>query len=376
MENAHKLDALREQIDDVDKNLIELIALRLKLVKEAAEVKKDLGSGTFNPERERFLLESRHDLAAMYDLPEGLIEDILKRLLRESYRQGGIGVFPCAQKEAKPVLIVGGNGGMGKLLGSFFKNSGYEVRILDKDDWDKAEALFSGVGTVIVSVPINVTDKTIKKISQYLTEDTVLADVTSVKTGPINAMLSAHKGPVIGLHPMFGPDTRSFVKQVVVCVDGRMPQKCEFLVNQFKIWGANICSCKAREHDSAMSIIQALRHFTTYCYGVFLAKLNPDLQNILNLSSPIYRLEIEMVGRLFAQDPHLYADIIMSSKDNADLIKDYVLSLKSELDIVLSQDKEEFIKRFYFARSYFGDYAQSFLKESAKLLAKMQDDRS
>ena len=55
MENAHKLDALREQIDDVDKNLIELIALRLKLVKEAAEVKKDLGSGTFNPVRERFL---------------------------------------------------------------------------------------------------------------------------------------------------------------------------------------------------------------------------------------------------------------------------------------------------------------------------------
>ena len=76
MENAHKLDALREQIDDVDKNLIELIALRLKLVKEAAEVKKDLGSGTFNPEREQFLLESRHDLAAMYDLTDGLIEAI------------------------------------------------------------------------------------------------------------------------------------------------------------------------------------------------------------------------------------------------------------------------------------------------------------
>ena len=79
MEITHKLGALREQIDDVDKNLIELIALRLKLVKEAAEVKKDLGSGTFNPERERFLLKSRHDLAAKYDLPDGLIEDILKQ---------------------------------------------------------------------------------------------------------------------------------------------------------------------------------------------------------------------------------------------------------------------------------------------------------
>ena len=376
METAQKLEALREQIDDVDKNLIELIALRLKLVKEAAEVKKDLGSGTFNPDRERFLLESRHDLGAMYDLPDGLIEDILKRLVRESYRQGGIGVYPCAQQEAKPVLIVGGNGGMGKLLGSFFKNSGYEVRILDKDDWDKAQVLFSGVGTVIVSVPIDITDKTIERISPYLSEDTVLADVTSVKTGPVNAMLKFHRGPVIGLHPMFGPDTRSFVKQIVVCVEGRMGQKCEFLVNQLKMWGANICTCTAHDHDSAMSIIQALRHFTTYCYGVFLAKLNPDLHNILNLSSPIYRLEIAMVGRLFAQDPHLYADIIMSSQNNAALIKDYVESLKSELDLVLSQNHDELIKRLKGARAYCGDFAQSFLKESAKLLAKMQDDRS
>ncbi|MDI8296325.1 hypothetical protein MJI53_23840, partial [Salmonella enterica subsp. enterica serovar Anatum] len=40
---------------------------------------------------------------------------------------------------------------------------------------------------------------------------------------------------------------------------------------------------------------------------------NVQLEQLLALSSPIYRLELAMVGRLFAQDPQLYADIIMSS---------------------------------------------------------------
>ncbi len=44
---------------------------------------------------------------------------------------------------------------------------------------------------------------------------------------------------------------------------------------------------------------------------------------LLALSSPIYRLELAMVGRLFAQDPQLYADIIMSSERNLALIKRY-----------------------------------------------------
>jgi chorismate mutase/prephenate dehydrogenase len=37
-----------------------------------------------------------------------------------------------------------------------------------------------------------------------------------VKNGPLQAMLAAHQGPVLGLHPMFGPDSGSLAKQVVV----------------------------------------------------------------------------------------------------------------------------------------------------------------
>ena len=83
-----------------------------------------------------------------------------------------------------------------------------------------------------------------------------------------------------------------------------------------------------------------------------------------------------MVGRLFAQDPHLYCDIIMSDKEKSELIGAYVESLRPQLDIVRTLDREAFVKRFLQARAYFGELAPQFMKESGAILAKIQADRS
>ena len=203
----------------------------------------------------------------------------------------------------------------------------------------------------------------------------ILCDFTSVKVPIVEAMLRCHKGPVLGLHPMFGPDVKSLVKQVIVTVPARDEEASRFLVEQFSLWGATIVNTKASEHDRAMRIIQALRHFTTYCYGLFMASIGQDLHTLLELSSPIYRMELMMVGRLFAQDPRLYADIIMSSKENYELLASYVESLREELSVIADKDVEGFTQRFLKAREYFGDDADSFLKESGAILAKLQDER-
>ena len=70
-----------------------------------------------------------------------------------------------------------------------------------------------------------------------------------------------------------------------------------------------------------MTLIQALRHFTSFAYGYHLSKVKPNIAQLLKLSSPIYRLELAMVGRLFGQDPNLYGDIILSSDENIEMIQ-------------------------------------------------------
>lgn len=370
-----QLEKLRSQIDALDDNIAGLIAKRLNLVHQAAALKSELKSAAYSQRREAFLQQHGEALEQKYELPKDLMADLLKRILRESYRSSDSKSFACVKESGRPLVIVGGNGGMGRLFLQYFKASGYNALSLDKDDWDKAEDILGHAMTVIISVPIELTDAVIKKAVEFMPGDCVLCDFTSVKAPAVKAMLKAWPGPVMGLHPMFGPDIRSMVKQVIVACPGRDGEQGQFILEQFRQWGAKVCECSAEDHDKAMSIIQALRHFTTYCYGIFLAGINPDLKQILDLSSPIYRLELEMVGRLFAQDPHLYCDIIMSSQQNIDLISNYAQSLQQELEHVSRFDKDTFVEHFLKAREYFGDYAGMFLRESGALLAKVQDER-
>ena len=376
MEKGDSLQQLRAQIDALDGQLIDLLSRRLNLVRQAAAVKKEQKSAAYSKEREAFLLRSRAQQAQAAGLPEGLIEDILRRLLRESYQGGGKSAYPCVLKSERPLVLIGGKGGMGQLFASYFKASGYQLEIIDRDDWDRAPQVLGRALAIFISVPIDLTAAVIARAAPLLPADCVLCDFTSVKAPALAAMLQAQPGPVLGLHPMFGPDIRSMVKQVIVSVGGRDEEKSGFILQQFELWGAKVCTCSAVEHDKAMGIIQALRHFTTYCYGMFLSEIHPDLRQILDLSSPIYRLELLMVGRLFAQDPRLYADIIMSSQGNLELISRYMDSLKPQLDLVLRQDKDAFVRCFNEARAYFGEYAGKFLTESGALLARVQDQRS
>ena len=98
------------------------------------------------------------------------------------------------------------------------------ARVLDVDDWDDADALLDGAGLVLLSVPIAVTLEVIARLKVRVPADALLADVTSVKAAPLQAMLDVHPGPVLGLHPMFGPTVATFRRQkVVVCPVRRGP---------------------------------------------------------------------------------------------------------------------------------------------------------
>ena len=375
---AEELNALRDKIDAVDKQLIDLLAARLALVGEVGEVKSRHGLPIYAPDREASMLARRRAEAERLGVPGDLIEDVLRRVMRESYILESTSDkehhFKCMKPALGKVVIIGGQGQLGRLFGQMFGLSGYRVETLEQGDWPRADEILADAGLVMVAVPIDITCQIIDRLGK-LPADCLLVDVTSVKSAPLEHMLAVHQGPVLGLHPMFGPDVASLAKQVIVCCQGRDPAASQWLLDQMTIWGARLQQVEAKAHDEAMTLIQALRHFATFAYGWHLSREQANIDRLLNLSSPIYRLELAMVGRLFAQDPHLYADIILSSPQNLAMIRRYYQNFGEALGLLERGDRDGFIEAFSQVSSFFGEHADEFLRESRTLLAQANDRR-
>lgn len=369
---TEELTELRQQIDALDTQLIALLAERISLVQQVGAVKSTVGLPIYDPHREAMMIKACRDKARAYGMSPQLIEDVLRRVMRESYASEKASGFKCLKPNLGNVVIIGGAGGLGQLFAQMFSSSHYQVISIDKNDWDKAPEAFAQAGLVIVSVPIDLTNEVIERLPK-LPDECILCDFTSIKAEPMRAMLAKHQGPVIGLHPMFGPDISSFAKQVIVYCQGRMDEQCTWLLDQFVIWGASLKEISAQEHDSSMTYIQALRHFTTYVYGWYLSQENVDINNLLSLSSPIYRLELTMVGRLFAQDPKLYADIIFSGQDNQQTIDKFHRCFTNAMALFDSKDKAQFIHHFDEVSDWFGEYSEHFMQESQLLLRQACD---
>jgi chorismate mutase/prephenate dehydrogenase len=366
-----QLDQLREQIDSIDKQLVDLLAQRCQVVQQVTEVKQQHDLPTFHPAREENLISARRAQATQAGLDPDYVEDLFRTMLRHSRigqldTLGRRGVRPGAK-----VLVVGGRGQMGRFFATWFRQSDYDVRVLDREDWPQVRPLTRDVDLCMLAVPIDITQEVAAQIAPHLPPGCVLTDITSLKGKPLAAMVHSHRGPVVGLHPLFGPATNTMDKQIVVVSPGRQMEQCQWLLDQLTVWGNVLVETPAAEHDEIMGIVQALRHFATFAFGQFLHSRGVPILRTLELSSPIYRLELVMVGRLFAQDPKLYAEIIFATPERLALLKDYIQSLQQNLDLVQRGDKAEFTARFSKVAEWFGPFSEQAMRESTFLVDKL-----
>lgn len=367
-----QLTALRDEIDDIDSQLVNLLKKRRAVTTKVGELKSEVGMPIYAPEREEALLSKRRVQAQSAGLNPDVIEDVLRRLMSDSYISQDASGYLCVNPDCKKIVIIGGKGQLGNIFVDLFNRSEYVVEVLEQEDWSNSENILANANVVIVAVPIRLTNTVIQHLNK-LPNDCILADVTSIKESPLNEMLKVHSGPVVGLHPMFGPDVTGLVKQTIIACEGRLPEKYEWLLEQFKIWGAKIYSVDAASHDQAMSMVQVMRHFSTIAYGYHLMAEGADISQLVEMSSPIYRLELIMVGRLFAQSPVLYSDIIFSNADNVAMMKRFAFRFLELLEDVEKGDKESFVKMFDRISDWFGDYAGEFLTESKSMLLKANE---
>lgn len=329
---------------------------------------------------ERIALLAESDVPTMQDqfrccvpllTQAGVPEFVWKNIITDCMAATASQPVPLSNATSRNVTIVGGRGMMGRFFAERLSMAGHTVQVLEYDEWDQAESRLANADLVLVCVPLKSTVAVIRKVAQYLAPHTALADIASVKTPMVQAMLESHAGPVMGLHPMFGPGVQSFLAQKVVFCPGRESEAFQWFLDLIAAEGGKLVTCTPEEHDQMMVAVQAIRHFSTFSLGVFLAEEGIDVERSLDFASPIYRVEINLISRLFAQNASLYIDIMLASEERCQAIQRLVETCSRLSRLLVQGDRTALISGFAAAHKVFQKEAERALKESNHAISSL-----
>lgn len=369
--DARALSELRASLDAIDESLLDLLARRAEALERVAALKAESGLKVFHREREEELLRAKRRLAEQRGQDPDYIENVFRQIILQSHRQQTSAVRRKRVPDPRTVAVVGGEGQMGSFFRRVLGEAGHATMSADLDTALTPEQAAERADVVIISVPIEATVEVIRRVGPRMRQDALLMDVTSLKAEPVRAMLEHSACEVVGAHPMFGPTVDSLHRQVVVLCPARGERWAAWLRETLESQAAEVIETTPERHDRLMAVIQALRHFATMAFGRALADLGVDIEETLRFTSPIYRLELAMVGRHFAQSPELYAEIEMRNPDRAEVIEALRRSVEELGAIVRDADREAFGREFRRVGAFFGDFRLRALEESSYLIARM-----
>ena len=120
-----------------------------------------------------------------------------------------------------------------------------------------------------------------------------------------------------------------------------------------------------------MAIVQCMTHFNSLCLVDTMRKSGFTMREILEYSSPVFRLGTDMSGRILNQDAELYSDIEIMNKEGPKAIRRYIGSAKSLQEIIRKKDKKRFERLFDNAARFVGNYKKDAMEESDHLIKQM-----
>ncbi len=335
------LEKIRTELDAIDKSILELLAKRFSFCKDVSDYKKKNKLKVKDSTREEEIINDRIKIFSElgYDEPEfitALFTLILEKS-REKIATYSSESEPERKGKKKTISIIGGGGKMGSLFAEEFRKHGHTVLISNKEKTNSVELAQKG-DLVIVTVPLEKTEKVLTEIIPHLRKEALLTDFTSIKERPLEIMKTAASN-VVGGHPLFGPTTSFEDKCFILC-----PGKGDFSWYKQLLQSLNltVIELSAEEHDKTMAVIQSLTHFSNLALASTLQKLGFKK----TFSTPTYALKMESIQKMFSQDAELFAEIQFANAHSQETIISYLAAVHELHQCLLSGNKEEFERLF------------------------------
>ncbi|MFA6992675.1 MAG: prephenate dehydrogenase/arogenate dehydrogenase family protein [Candidatus Gracilibacteria bacterium] len=272
----------------------------------------------------------------------------------------------------KTVGIIGGNGKMGKQFGRMFKGLGFDVVVADVGTKMTNKQLIKQTDIVIFSVPLHVSEKVIKKeIKHCVRKDQIVMDISSLKEKQMKVMNGAG-GSCIGLHPLFGPAQKNLSNLTMIMCKGKCDQKSfDYMKNLFKKLGLKIVEMTPKEHDKTMALIQVIPHLKTILSGELIKFLGMKPAKLYEIGTPIYKVELSIIGRIFSQDGDLYAAIISENPYSRKIVKQLSVLVKNYSVLMKRGDIATLTKRFNAVKKFLGGFTEKAFEDSEKIIGNL-----
>ncbi|KAK3608905.1 hypothetical protein CHS0354_006946 [Potamilus streckersoni] len=272
----------------------------------------------------------------------------------------------------KTIGIIGGTGKIGSLFAKHLNLHGYNVLISDEHTPQEERDILRCADLVILSVPISRSVEVLRRIRPFLRPNTLLTDFTSVKSD-IQKELEKCVCEVISCHPLFGP-TAVIDGQNMITIPVKPGKNYPKLIQLWKKLNLNVTELEScRKHDEYMSIIQGLIHFLHISFVSTLRQLNPDIEKLLQICSPVYRSYFAFSCRITGGDENLYTNIVIDNPENKAVIEKMLRLSNNLLNCIQKSNYAEFSENFVKNRDFLNSHIDNFMQESNFLVNQLNE---
>src|SRR6267143_917666 len=301
------VNRIRDRIDELGQEIVRLLKNRYENARLLGRIKQKRGLDYRDSEREKVILRKIERTATSLDTDPKFIRPIFEQIFALSVEAQQDHSGKSGKKlDQTRILIVGGTGGMGRFFARFASVQGAKVRLagreisktrtaakeIEVEPGTILDAAFSDI--VILAVPMEETVRVATETASLMTNGSLLADLSSVKTEISDRI--AEKIPkgleYMSLHPLFGPNTDHLHGQTIVAVSYRSGQKWSKLARALQDGGSKLIAMSAAQHDKAMAYVQGLHHFALISLGLGLDGMGgePRTQSLRETEGRIVRL--------------------------------------------------------------------------------------
>jgi len=354
------LESLRNDLSAVDRQLVELIAERERLVGEIGRNKQTSGKATRDYAREKDVLDMGRAQAVELGLDPDLAEDVLRRLIRSSLAsQERNRVIAEGKGDGRRVLVIGGAGKMGGWFADFFRSQGFATTIADPgvEDGPGCYSSWTDAGVdydvIAVAAPLAVSGRILSQLA-VLRPQGLVFDIGSLKTPLIGGLteLSRAGCRVTSLHPMYGPDTRLLSGRHLIFCDVGSPQATAAAKELFSATMVEQLDMGLDDHDRLIAYVLGLSHALNIAFFTALAESGEAAPKLAQLSSTTFDSQL-LVSAAVAQDnPHLYFEIQNLNKFGLDPLDALCEAAARIRDVVAGGDEEGFVELMEKGRQY------------------------